>query len=91
MYIVTPPECNNKLNMYLDSQLFLSFSKFLKHVFNIALKLQKLNNHSWKKYNIKFLCKKMTPEMSGFAVVKKARSHQKKIFEEKVLPVYFCK
>ena len=46
MYIVTPPECNNKLNMYLDSQLFLSFSKFLKHVFNIALKLQKLNNHS---------------------------------------------
>ena len=64
-----------------NHQFFTVFlNKFLKHIFNIVLKL---NNHTWKKYKIIFLWKKNEAQVSGFAVVKKAPSPWKKIFTKK--------
>ena len=60
-----------------------SKSKFLKHVFNIILKL---NNHPWKKVQKYFFVEKIEAQISGFAVVKKAPSPWK--IKKKILPAY---
>ena len=62
-------------------------NKFLKHVFNIALKLF---NHTWTKYKINFLYKKNEAQISGFAVVKKLQVIREKIYWKKAPSSCFC-
>ena len=71
-----------------NQQFFSVFlNKYLKHVFNIVLKL---NNHIWKKLQNYFFVEKNEAQTSGFVVAKKAPSLWKKIFWKKNLPAYLC-
>ena len=45
----------------------------------------KLNNHTWKKYKINFLYKKMTPKLLILHSCKKLQALEKIIFWEKKL------
>ena len=70
-----------------NHQFFTVFpNKFLKHVFNIILKL---NNHPWKSIKL-FLEEKNDAQISGFAVVKKAPSPWKKNFLKKKFFQLIC-
>ena len=63
-------------------------NKFLKHVFNIALKL---NNHTWKKSKTNFLRKKMRPNQWFCSREKSSKSLKKMFFWKKILPTYLCR
>ena len=54
-------------------------NKFLKHDFNIALKL---NNHTWKKYKISFVVQKMTPKCVISQSWKKFKSTKMIVFKK---------
>ena len=70
-----------------NQQFFTVFqNKFLKHVFNIILKL---NNLTWKNNKIIFCGKKIDPN-SGFIVAKKAPSFWKKFFLKKTFFQRIC-
>ena len=65
----------------VQSAIFSVFlNKYLKHVFNIVLKL---NNHIWKKLQNYFFVEKNEAQTSGFVVAEKAPSLWKKLKKKK--------
>ena len=71
-----------------NQQFFTVFqNKFLKHVFNIILKL---NNHIWKKLQNYLFVEKMKPKSVVLWSQKKFQGFEKKIFWKKIPPANLC-
>ena len=75
------------LKEYNQQFFTVVLNKYLKHVFNIVLKL---NNHIWKKLQNYFFVEKNEAQTSGLIVAKKAPSLWKKKFLKKKFFQLIC-